>query len=140
ELDAGWLIGGGLNGGYLLAVMGNAVGRSLSTAEPVPGAVAGHRDPGVVSAHFLSACRPGPARVRTRVLRRGGRHSTVAATLVQSEDGTETERITMLATFGDLDRNDGEVSTTLVAPDLPPRPECVAAVDGPEPFTRAAPL
>ena len=30
ELDAGWVVGGGLNGGYLLAVIGNAIRTDLT--------------------------------------------------------------------------------------------------------------
>ena len=29
ELDAGWVVGGGVNGGYLLAVLGNAIRATL---------------------------------------------------------------------------------------------------------------
>ena len=29
ELDAGWVVGGGVNGGYLLAILGNAIRANL---------------------------------------------------------------------------------------------------------------
>jgi acyl-coenzyme A thioesterase PaaI-like protein len=121
ELRPGWLIGDALNGGYLMAVVGNAVRASLAEA--------GQPDPFAFSAHFLSAATPGPAVVRTRLVRRGGRHSTVAASLVQHEDGPEkgsaVERITVLATYGDLARNVTAVRTTALPPDLPPPDRCV---------------
>lgn len=121
DLGSGWLIGDALNGGYLMAVVGNAIRTSLSDA--------GQPDPFAFSAHFLSAATPGPAVVRTRLVRRGGRHSTVAATLVQheeaSEKGTAVERITVLATYGDLARNVTAVRSTALPPDLPPPDRCV---------------
>src|SRR5688572_19972262 len=88
ELDPGWVVGGGVNGGYLLGVIGRAV------AETVPA----KPDPFAVSAFYVSASRPGPATVRTRVVRDGGSTATVAAELSQGQD----VRITALATYGDL--------------------------------------
>ena len=117
DLQPGWLIGDALNGGYLMAVVGNAISASLADA--------GQPDPFAFSAHFLSAAAPGPAVVGTRLVRRGGRHSTVAASLVQHEDGTAVERITVLATYGDLTRNVAAVRTTALPPDLPPPDRCV---------------
>lgn len=69
ELTDGWVVGGGVNGGYLLAVIGNA----LSLAAP------GKPDPIAVSAYYLSAAVPGPATVSTRVIRDGGSVATLAA-------------------------------------------------------------
>ncbi|HET8562180.1 MAG TPA: thioesterase family protein [Marmoricola sp.] len=132
DLLAGWLIGDALNGGYLLAVIGNAVRASLEQV--------GQPDPFVVSAHFLSAGRPGPATLRTRLVRGGGRHSTVAVSLVQQEDGTEVERITALATYGDLDRTTGEVRTTATEPDLPPVEQCIPGIPPDEEMRRLLPF
>ncbi|HEY0902368.1 MAG TPA: thioesterase family protein [Marmoricola sp.] len=140
DLDSGWLVGGGLNGGYLLAVIGNAVRDVL--------AARGHVDPFSVSAHYLSASVPGPACVRTSVVRSGGRFSTVAATLVQDVDGVPTPRISALATYGDLDAaHDATTDAAAAAlhlalpvPDLPPREECLPTRDAPEEIRRMAPL
>ena len=109
ELGAGWVVGGGVNGGYLLGVLGNAI------AATVPG----KPDPLSVSAYYLSASTPGPARVSTRVLREGGTVATVAAELLQGG----TTRIAALATFGTL--VDGAVETTAPELELPPREECL---------------
>lgn len=140
DLDAGWHTGGSLNGGYLLALVGNAVRQSLSGS--------GHVDPFSVSAHYLSASVPGPATVETRVVRAGGRFSTVAATLVQDVDGTPTPRIAALATYGDHDRaHDATTDAAAAAlhlalpvPDLPPRDQCVRSSDAPEEVRRMVPL
>ena len=140
HLDPGWVVGGGVNGGYLLAVIGNAVRERLLDS--------GHVDPFSVSAHYLSAAVPGPAVVETRVVRAGGRFSTVAATLLQDVDGVSTPRISALATYGDLDSaHDATTDAAaaalhlaLPAPDLPPREECLLSSDAPAEFKVVAPL
>src|SRR5689334_23031571 len=85
-LDPGWVVGGGVNGGYLLSVLGSAVAATAGAH--------GHPDPFIVSAHYLSASRPGPATVTTDVLRNGGSLTTVAATLTQEQDGVDVPRLT----------------------------------------------
>ena len=139
-LDGGWVVGRGVNGGYLLAVIGNAVRETL--AGP------GHVDPFSVSAHYLSASVPGPATVETRVVRAGGRFSTVAATLSQEVDGVRTPRISALATYGDLDAAHDASSDAaaealhlaLPPPELPPREECLPTAAAPDDFKKVAPL
>jgi hypothetical protein len=130
-LDGGWVVGGGLNGGYLLAVIGNAIRTELAQE--------GHLDPISVSSYYLTPSVPGPATVRVRRVRTGGRRSTVAASLVQLHEGTEVERITVLAVFGTID-DASEVERQLAPPELPPREACVEASDAPEEVRRMAPL
>ncbi|MGO4258081.1 thioesterase family protein [Marmoricola sp. RAF53] len=140
DLAPGWVVGGGVNGGYLLAIIGRAVQNEL--------AATGHRDPFSVSAHYLSASVPGPAYVETRVVRTGGRFSTVAATLYQDVDGVPVARIASHATYGDLDRAHDERSDleaaalglALPPPDLPPLEECVLSSDAPAEIKKIAPL
>jgi len=133
DLDGGWFVGGGLNGGYLLAVVGNAISAEL--------AAVGHRDPYSVSAYYLSASKAGPATVRVRAVRSGRGTSTVAATLTQrDEDGTEVDRLTALATYGDLARVHGDVRTTATPPDLPPLDECHLTSDAPREFKEFVPM
>jgi acyl-CoA thioesterase len=131
-LDPGWVVGGGLNGGYLLAVIGNAIRSEL--------AATGQPDPVSVSAYYLTPTTPGPAVVRVRRVREGGRRSTVAASLVQQQDGAEVERITVLAVFGSLEDMPGEVEREIPPPDLPPVEDCVEARFAPEEVRRVAPL
>jgi hypothetical protein len=126
DLDPGWVVGGGVNGGYLLGVIGRAV------AETVPA----KPDPFAVSAFYVSASRPGPATVRTRVVRDGGSTATVAAELSQGRD----VRITALATYGDLSGLPDDVRTTAVEPDLPPLEECIPATAAPDPAHEVPPL
>ncbi|MET1059238.1 MAG: thioesterase family protein [Nocardioides sp.] len=125
-LAPGWVVGGGVNGGYLLAVIGSAL-RESAGAKP---------DPLAVSAHYLSASTPGPATVRTRVLRDGGSVATLAAELVQ--DGRT--RITALATYGALESLPDDVRTTAAEPELPPLEECLPSSMAPEDVRKIAPL
>lgn len=132
DLDAGWVVGGGVNGGYVLAVLGNAV--SELTRE------LGHPDPFIVTAHYLTASRPGPTTVRTRVVRTGRSLSTVAATLSQVQDGVDVERISVLASYGDLTLLSDDVRTTAEEPDLPTRDQCVPGSLAPADVKKGAPL
>jgi len=122
-LDAGWLIGSGVNGGLLLAVAGTALRAAFADS--------GHPDPVSVSAYYLAASRPGPATVRTRLLREGRSMSTGAASLVQTDGGREVERLTALATYADLSALPDDVRTTASPPELPPPDQCLSVADAP---------
>lgn len=128
SLDDGFRVGGGVNGGYLLAVLGRAVAE-ITTPD-------GHPDPLVVSAHYLSASTAGPAQVDTHVVRSGRSQTTVHATLAQ-EGGP---RITALATYADLGGLPDDVRTTAQCPQLPPRSECPPTSAAPADFKKTAPL
>ena len=135
ELDAGWLIGAGVNGGMLLATMANALRSMLS--------LGGHADPVSVSGYYLSASRPGPATVHTEVLRSGRTMSTAMASLMQADDarpGAEVERIRALATFGTLSTLPDDVRTTATPPDMPPPDKCVSSAYAPPSFMEQAAL
>ena len=115
DLDLGWVVGGGVNGGYLLSTIGNAISNHLPT----------HPDPYTVTGYYLSASTPGPARVRVDDLRIGRGTATVRATLSQwDEEGNAVDRIAVLATYGNLAGLAGDVRTTATPPDLPPIEEC----------------
>jgi acyl-CoA thioesterase len=117
ELRPGWVVGAGVNGGYLLATLGRAIRQTLPR----------HPDPLTISAYYLSATAPGPATISIRLLREGGSTATVSAELAQGD----TTRITALATYGDLARLPDDVSTTATEPRLPPREECWSTADAP---------
>ncbi|MHA6764346.1 thioesterase family protein [Streptacidiphilus sp. PAMC 29251] len=119
ELDPGWRIGGGINGGLLLALVGNALRQELASG--------GHPDPLSLSAYYLSAGRPGPAEIRTEAVRRGRSVSTGAATLLQTAaDGSTVERLRVLASYGDLSTAEGDVRTSATPPELPPVDQCIS--------------
>ncbi|WP_028813805.1 thioesterase family protein [Streptomyces flavidovirens] len=115
ELSAGWTIIHAVNGGYLLALLG----RALRDALP-------HPDPFTVSAHYLTPSVPGKAVVRTQTVRSGRTLSTGQASLFQyADDGTEVERIRVLASYGDLDALPDDVRTTAKPPVMPPYEHCL---------------
>lgn len=123
ELSAGWTIIAAVNGGYLLALLGRALGHALP-----------HPDPFTVSAHYLSPSEPGPAVIRTETIRTGRTLSTGQASLFQyAADGTEVERIRVLATYGDLDALPDDVRTTALPPAIPAYRDCLGPSDGPAP-------
>lgn len=126
DLAAGWGVGGGLNGGYLLAVIGNAL-RHTFPDRP---------DPIAVSAYYLSASTAGPATVSVDVRCAGGSLATAAADLRQGDD----VRITALATYGDLGRLGDDVRTTADEPDMPPPDQCVPNTMAPPEVRAIAPL
>ena len=133
-LDPGWRIGGGINGGLLLALVGNALRQEL-------GAVNNHGDPFSISAYYISASRPGPGEIRTEAVRRGRSFTTGAATLLQQDDeGATVERLRVLASYGDLDAAKGEVRTSATPPVMPPPEECVSSELAPPDFLTEAAL
>ena len=132
-LDPGWQIGAGVNGGMLLATVGHALSRVFAGD--------GHPDPIAISAYYLSASRPGPASLRTEVLRRGRSMSTGQVSLVQSgDDGADVERLRALATYGHLDRLPADVRTTATPPDMPPPEQCLGTEHAPPDFLERASL
>ncbi|PJE95936.1 TesB-like acyl-CoA thioesterase 3 [Streptomyces carminius] len=123
DLSADWTIGHAVNGGYLLALLGRALGDALP-----------HPDPFTITAHYLTASLPGPAAVRTSAVRTGRTLSTGTASLVQTgEDGREVERIRVLASYGDLAALPGDVRTSAEPPPIPPYERCLGARDGMDP-------
>ncbi|MEU3600620.1 thioesterase family protein [Streptomyces sp. NPDC006798] len=121
HLSPGWTILHAVNGGYLLGTVGRALGDALP-----------HPDPFTLSGHFVSACTPGPAVIRTQTVRTGRTLSTGQASLYQiDEDGREVERIRVLATYGELDALTDEVRTSATPPAVPPYERCVGPADAP---------
>ncbi|MDQ0598757.1 hypothetical protein QF037_003102 [Streptomyces canus] len=122
DLSAGWTIISAVNGGYLLAVLG----RALADALP-------HADPFTISAHYLTASQPGPAVVRTDIVRTGRTLSTGQASLFQyDEQGNEIERIRVLASYGDLGSLPDDVRTTAKPPAFPPMDQCFGPETAPD--------
>jgi hypothetical protein len=116
RIDPGWAVidGAAPNGGYVMALAARAMRGSLP-----------HPDPVSVTAHYLAPPAPGEVTVDVDVLRTGGRHSTVSASLQQ--DDRELARF--LGTFGDLSHADGPTRVDRRPPDLPPKAACVAFTD-----------
>ena len=111
QVDPAWNIGANPNGGYLLALAGQAL-RQAAPEQP---------DALSITAHYL---RPGLAgqacRIETQRLRSGRTASTLRATLAQ--DGAP--RLELLAAMGRLDAGAAPV-LALPPPELPPPEACV---------------
>lgn len=108
-----------VHGGFSMAVAVDAMIRACDRPDPV-----------TVTAHFLEQVQLEDARVEVDVLRSGGRHSTVAAQLLQGD----ATKLRLLGTFGDLAAASGP-SHHAVAPDCPPWDHCIGT-GFPQGFTR----
>ena len=107
-----WDIGPGRpNGGYLLALALAA----LRKTSPYPDAL-------TATAHYLKAPAPGPVDIPTELIRTGRSHASLEGRLVQGG----SERLRLLATFGDLARADGPSVIDAGPPELPPPDACIA--------------
>lgn len=118
EISDRWNIFTVPNGGFLLSVVLDAVGRSIA-----------HPDPISVSAHFMSRVNPGPAEIEVEVVRTGRAHST--ATAVFSQDGDR--RFHTTATYGDLSTVTGATGATKILgarPAITPPDQCVTGEGG----------
>jgi len=110
EIATGWDIGGNADGGYTLAIAARAAAGAAERPDPV-----------TVTAHYLAPARPGAVTVETQVIRRGGRFTTVAATLASAD----RPLLALLGTFGELGGYDGPERVDAAPPALPPPEECV---------------
>ncbi|GAA3804162.1 thioesterase family protein [Nocardioides panacisoli] len=126
ELSDRWRVGGGLNGGFQLALLGSAIRAELS-AQP---------DPIAISAYYVSPAVAGDAEVTVDLRRRGRRTSTVAAELRQGD----AVRMTALATYGDLRAFPDDVKLSDEPLRLPPREECVPGSLAPPEVKEMAPF
>lgn len=111
-LDGRWNSGAGANGGFMLALATRAIGRVL----PFP-------DPVVVSGFYLRPGSPGPADVRTEVIRAGKTTAFGQASLCR--DGKEVLRAT--AAFTDLPTAAARYLPSYTGgtrPALPPPEQC----------------
>ncbi len=104
ELHRGWRIGSTMNGGYVLAVIAQALRQALP-----------HRDPLSINAFYLAPCRLGPCQIETENLRQGRGTSFGSASLYQ--EGELKVRAT--AAYTDMDRLSGETWVNAGPPAAP---------------------
>ncbi len=123
RLSDRWSVGGAINGGAQLALVGSALSHAFGDR--------GQPHPVAMSAVFLAPGQDGPAEVATSVVRQGGRTSVGQASLLQ--DGRERLRAT--AVMSDLTGFTGDVRTTAERPAIPPPDACVSTADAPSGFT-----
>jgi acyl-CoA thioesterase len=117
QLDGAWSTPAGLNGGYIAAVVLNAITTALATPE---------RPPRSITLHYLAAPAPGPADIEV-VQERAGRSLTSASARLTQDGRTRVLALASLA--GAYDRG---VEFATPAPEQP----AFADVD---PITRMPP-
>lgn len=109
DVPTGWDIAGATNGGYLMALITNAVLQTMDADDPV-----------TVTVHYFEPVRPGPVEIHIEPLRQGRRLSTASARLL---DGQGRTLLAGLATVGRLG---GETMLAAdEAPRLDPPEQCV---------------
>jgi len=108
-------LGGGPNGGYLVATCLQALSQVLPFEDPL-----------VVSAFFLRPATAGPAEVHADLVRAGRRVATGEARLVQEGK----ERVRVVSTFTDLAGAAGRTEVLGSRPDLPVPEDCVDPLAG----------
>ncbi|MEM9407710.1 MAG: thioesterase family protein [Acidobacteriota bacterium] len=110
EIHDGWDVAGNANGGYLMALGA----RAMSSA-------AGRDHPVALNAHFLAPGRTGPVTVHPRVVREGGRFTTVSASLRAGD----RHLVELRGRFVSLERVAGPVRAAATPPELPPPEDCL---------------
>ncbi|MGA0863562.1 MAG: thioesterase family protein [Ilumatobacteraceae bacterium] len=113
-----WDINGNANGGYLLALVANAMRAEAGRAHPVS-----------VTMHYLSPGPAGPAATSVKVLKSGRRFVTASGTL--SREGRDIA--TALGVFGDVDSSLPPHSIDLDAIEIPPFDQCPVREHGDAP-------
>jgi len=109
----GWDIGGRANGGYLLALTGQALRRAVDRPDPV-----------TVTGHFTSPGEAGPVEIDTEVIKQGRRFATARADLRSGGRAL----LSALGTFGDLSQAHGPELVDHEPPDLPAPDDCLVVV------------
>lgn len=104
-----WDINGNANGGYLLALVANAMRTESQRAHPLS-----------VSMHYLAPAPAGPSQTHAEVVKAGRRLATVTGRLVR--DGKDLVR--SLGTFGELDASQGNQHSTRPMVTLPTFEDC----------------
>lgn len=114
EVPRGWDIAGATDGGYLMALVTNAVLDATGQTDPV-----------TITVHYLAPVRPGAVAIAVDTIRSGPRLSTATATM---RDDAGHPLLIALASVGAMPDAETLPPPTLAEdgpPDLPALPECV---------------
>lgn len=115
EVASGWDIGGNTNGGYLMALAGNAMRAHCGRADPV-----------TLTAHYLRPVQAGPVAIACDTVKEGKAFATVRATISRDD----TPLLTLLGAFGTLgDAGDNALRVDAEPPALPPVEACRPRAD-----------
>jgi acyl-CoA thioesterase len=111
-----WSINGNPNGGYLMALLANAM---MQTAEK--------RATPVITANFLSRAEPGPAEIHLEKIAESNQFDRIQASLIQGGK----ERIRSLGTFARENSNGVERRYEKSEPEIAPLEDCVIVPEMP---------
>ncbi|MEE4360323.1 MAG: thioesterase family protein [Pseudomonadales bacterium] len=116
RIRPGWDIAGNANGGYLLALVGQAMAEHCGRPDPV-----------TLTAHYLSPGKEGEAQIHCETVKTGKRFATLSARMVAGDRTV----LQVLGAFGDLDDAvGGPERVSASPPELPPVEECVHSGSG----------
>ena len=110
EISRNWSINGNPNGGYLLAILANAMQQKSNSNSVI-----------ICTATYLSKTTPGPADLALENIGRTKHFDRWEAKLVQ--DGKE--KIRAMGTFSDIENNRTDKRYEKSAPDLVPKENCM---------------
>jgi acyl-CoA thioesterase len=105
----GWDIMGNANGGYLLALVAEAMRTESGRCDPI-----------TMTAHYLSPGVVGDATTKVEVVKQGRRFSTMQASL--QRDGKDVIRV--IGSFGNIDADPVQPKRTIEIPSIPAYADC----------------
>ena len=115
QVHPGWDIMGNANGGYLLALVGQAL--ALATGRP---------DCLTITAHYLAPCPAADITIRVTPVRSGRRFGTATATMTALISGQEKAILQVLATMADLENDPGGPTAAMHSqPPISPFETCI---------------
>ncbi len=116
NVQSGWDIGGVANGGYMLALVGSAMGQAADGREPT-----------TITAHYLAPLSAGSVEISTEVIKQGKRFTTVLATIRQGD----RDALRAIGAFGEIPHpTDGLVHIAGAPPALPSFEDCAPRNSG----------
>lgn len=110
EISNNWSINGNPNGGYLLAIIANAMIQESSMGSIV-----------ICTATYLSKTLPGPADLAVENIGQTAHFDRWQSKLIQ--DGKE--KIRAIGTFSNIENNRGQKRYEKTPPDLAPKKDCI---------------
>jgi acyl-CoA thioesterase len=117
NIAPGWDIMGNTNGGYVLALIANAMRNATQRSDPLS-----------VTGHFLAPAKSGPITVRTGIHKQGRTAATVSATAFSGERPI----VSSIGSFGEVVSGGETLVSRGVPPSLPAVEDCFSLSRLPE--------
>ena len=117
DISDTWSIRGVPNGGYLMAVLANAMAQCSEK-----------KLASIITANFASRCAPGEGEIPVERISHSGNFNRLGAKLIQNGE----EKVRAMGTFTDLKKDAAQKKYETKAPELPPVEECINLPESPE--------